>query len=463
MPRHDNRLHFTSRGPIVASFDRGSVDHRLIKPINPNVNRYTASAHTPCITSSSHKLHHTSPQPAPASAVITTSKNLHDSTVHAIHRMSQLSSHRKDLVSFTSPPRSKRKATRERNPLLQDFKRTRLGIDTSLTPDQHIGKSPPQGQPVQCQSPPPVHLPTTIWPSATKLRSSGFGRPSKRHNFRQTACFETTFICLFKSKFLDESSLLTLCSLHPLIHHLCAMIERLKTHDFSVLATYNLSWSSQQEIPKNKAITTLAALLHYDGRVSDVMRFAGNNYTGEYRNIKKRIKQLEGLVDKDLLLRYYDVMTLGAPTEFTAETTRENAMLHLQRGNHPSVALKHEQVMKTMNKEERNNFVIAFPNWMARFALDLFFTPQHILVKPNKSDRQITDASRRYTPTSVPVNMMTSTKHGVELNCDFGDTLTKLLVRIWNLRITYPYSDIILHANDVKSCFRQLKHHPDVA
>ena len=241
------------------------------------------------------------------------------------------------------------------------------------------------------------------------------------------------------------------------------MIERLKTHDFSVLATYNLSWSSQQEIPKNKAITTLAALLHYDGRVSDVMRFAGNNYTGEYRNIKKRIKQLEGLVDKDLLLRYYDVMTLGAPTEFTAETTRENAMLHLQRGNHPSVALKHEQVMKTMNKEERNNFVIAFPNWMARFALDLFFTPQHILVKPNKSDRQITDASRRYTPTSVPVNMMTSTKHGVELNCDFGDTLTKLLVRIWNLRITYPYSDIILHANDVKSCFRQLKHHPDVA
>eukprot|EP00956_Cyclotella_meneghiniana_P021788 scaffold40215_cov132-Cyclotella_meneghiniana.AAC.1 len=91
-------------------------------------------------------------------------------------------------------------------------------------------------------------------------------------------------------------------------------------------------------------------------------------------------------------------------------------MLHLQRGNHPSVALKHEQVMKTMNKEERNNFVIAFPNWMARFALDLFFTPQHILVKPNKSDRQITDASRRYTPTSVPVNMMTSTKHGVELN-----------------------------------------------
>ena len=37
-----------------------------------------------------------------------------------------------------------------------------------------------------------------------------------------------------------------------------------------------------------------------------------------------------------------------------------------------------------------------------------------------------------------------------------------LLIRIWNLRITYPFLDIVLHANDVKSCFRQLKHHPDM-
>ena len=38
----------------------------------------------------------------------------------------------------------------------------------------------------------------------------------------------------------------------------------------------------------------------------------------------------------------------------------------------------------------------------------------------------------------------------------------RILIRIWRLRITYPLRDIILHANDVKSCFRQIKHHPDV-
>ena len=57
---------------------------------------------------------------------------------------------------------------------------------------------------------------------------------------------------------------------------------------------------------------------------------------------------------------------------------------------------------------------------------------------------------------------MTSTREGVELECLFGDTFIRVLTRIWNLRITYPTSDIILTANDVKSCFRQLKHHPDV-
>ena len=34
---------------------------------------------------------------------------------------------------------------------------------------------------------------------------------------------------------------------------------------------------------------------------------------------------------------------------------------------------------------------------------------------------------------------------------------------MYNLQISYPTDDIVVHANDVKSCFRQIKHHPDVA
>ena len=58
---------------------------------------------------------------------------------------------------------------------------------------------------------------------------------------------------------------------------------------------------------------------------------------------------------------------------------------------------------------------------------------------------------------------MTSTPHGSELQCKFGSVREELLSRAYNLRVSYPTDDIVVHANDVKSCFRQIKHHPDVA
>ncbi len=54
------------------------------------------------------------------------------------------------------------------------------------------------------------------------------------------------------------------------------------------------------------------------------------------------------------------------------------------------------------------------------------------------------------------------TKDGMELNCTFGMVMTNFLTYLWNLRITFPNRDIAIHANNVKSCFWQLKHHPNV-
>ena len=57
---------------------------------------------------------------------------------------------------------------------------------------------------------------------------------------------------------------------------------------------------------------------------------------------------------------------------------------------------------------------------------------------------------------------MTSTSQGTEMACLYGDTFVSLLERVWDLRITYPTLDIVTHANDVKSCFKQMKLHPDI-
>jgi hypothetical protein len=353
----------------------------------------------------------------------------------------------------------KRKNDPNKNLELQEFKRNRLGIDPSLPEEQRIGK-PVYCTP--CNPAKPHNISAHTWPTPTELRTQGFGQPSKNHSFRTEATFEHTLIYLFKSCCLDTASISALSGAHPLIGHLHKTIRMLEHYNFQSLREYNPDWAKQTSIQESKVRAGLACLLHYDGRVSDVMRFAGNNYTGAHRNIKERVKRLQGLVDDDLLERYITIMTTGAPTKFNAESSAENTRLYWRKGNHSSIQPALEQVQKTMNKEERNNHVLALPNWTYRFLPDCFITPQHNLVKPGKADRLIFDASLKHDAFAVPVNGMTSTHEGIELDCIFGDTFKKVLTRIWNLRLTYPNHDIIIHANDVKSCFRQIKHHPDV-
>lgn len=182
---------------------------------------------------------------------------------------------------------------------------------------------------------------------------------------------------------------------------------------------------------------------------------------GAHRDAEKVAERIRPLINNEELVQHYiRVMTVGCPNEMVAETSRANALKYWRGGNNPSINKHLEQVMKTMNKEERNCFVIALSGWMWRFIPHLFYTPQHLLKKLGKNDRLIFDATFRHDEDSIPLNMMTST--ATELDCLFGDVKQRLLVRIWNLRISHPAVDIVLHANDVKSCFRQLKHHPSV-
>ena len=118
-----------------------------------------------------------------------------------------------------------------------------------------------------------------------------------------------------------------------------------------------------------------------------------------------------------------------------------------------------------MAKEHCNRFNMSLPNYIARYMPRLFLTSQHALTSPAKAIRLIFDAAKRFTVGSnsnTLINMMTSTRFGTEMLCLYGNTFIQLLERIYDLRITYPLLDIVLHANDAKSCFKQLNLHPDI-
>ena len=42
--------------------------------------------------------------------------------------------------------------------------------------------------------------------------------------------------------------------------------------------------------------------------------------------------------------------------------------------------------MKTLNKEDINQYLLPFPNWLARFFKNIHLTAQGLLSKPGKND-----------------------------------------------------------------------------
>ncbi len=149
----------------------------------------------------------------------------------------------------------------------------------------------------------------------------------------------------------------------------------------------------QTDINPQKQTTFFACLLHYRMDTSLVMRYLGGNYMAVHRNIDGIIQRISPYVDANLLQHYRRVMTTGCPNKFNTTCSQENFMTYREHGNNPLITKKLNAVMKTMNKEERNNFVIPLPSWVAWFMPHIFLTPQHNLVKEGRKDQLIFNAA----------------------------------------------------------------------
>jgi hypothetical protein len=202
-------------------------------------------------------------------------------------------------------------------------------------------------------------------PQPCDLLCSSFGKPSASHSFVQDACFETSYMLIIKSGFFEPADILALHGCHPLFSHLLCTCIHLCHYDFLWLTQYNLDWDKQQSLNRNKAYAFLACLLHYNLSVASTIHFLRNNYSDAYRDIPSIFNSLRShSIAESLILHYSRVMTVGCPNHLNESTLCNNALLYWQKGNHLSIRAKMDQVMTTMNKEEKNNYVIHVPHWL---------------------------------------------------------------------------------------------------
>jgi hypothetical protein len=209
-------------------------------------------------------------------------------------------------------------------------------------------------------------------------------------------------VIVLKAGFFEPADILALHECHPLLSHMLCACVHLRNYEFLWMWQYNPAWATQSSLDDDKAYAFLACLLHYNLSVALTIWFLGNNYTGEYHDIPSIMAflRLHGIAD-DIISSYNRVMTMGCPNHFNASTTRDNALLYWRCSNHPSIRAKINQVMETMNKKERNNYVVHIPHWIWRFVPHCFITPQHILVKPGKKASPSHAASSKPSPPAL--------------------------------------------------------------
>ena len=67
-----------------------------------------------------------------------------------------------------------------------------------------------------------------------------------------------------------------------------------------------------------------AAAIHYNFHLPSVIRYTGNNYTADYRDIDWTLNKVKDIIPADGYSELERVFKIGSPNILIAESSREN-------------------------------------------------------------------------------------------------------------------------------------------
>jgi hypothetical protein len=132
----------------------------------------------------------------------------------------------------------------------------------------------------------------------------------------------------------------------------------------------------------------------------------------------------------------------------------------IKRGNSVAFEQNLPLVQKAINKEDKYSHLVPLDMQICTFSPHCRVTSQCLIQKPGKTDRLCWDGSTMKKPTDEVMNQVTPTRN--EMPITFGSVKRKMLIDIYNLRVSYPSATILLALADIKACFRFARIHPDL-
>jgi len=158
------------------------------------------------------------------------------------------------------------------------------------------------------------------------------------------------------------------------------MLACSKTVAFSSLKNPIAIFSEHKCIATSRVKKFLADVVHYHLDLPIVIRSLVGNYTEEYRDTCSTLKTLRvARYDKLIINDVKYTLLTGYPNKIIASSLHANFIELKRCGNHTTIKKNFDQVINTLNKEDRNQYLLLFPNWLARFFKNIHLTPQGLL------------------------------------------------------------------------------------
>jgi hypothetical protein len=173
-------------------------------------------------------------------------------------------------------------------------------------------------------------------------------------------------------------------------------------------------------------------------------------YVGKTRDSAVILAKVSPYINKEDSKHVKRIINQGCPSHLHFKEEYENKHLALWKGNQHTFLLHPKVTAKTMNKEEKNSHVLPFKHWLVYFSPWCHVTPQGIQEKYNKF-RVIFNLSMQTSPDEIILNHKTSRDGKAVIN--FGQAKTRLLINIYNWRVSYPDEIIYLALADITACF----------
>jgi len=235
---------------------------------------------------------------------------------------------------------------------------------------------------------------------------------------------------------------------------------RLLALDFSPLLQPRYDYQQQEQISEQRVDMAGALLLHFGLEPGTAVRCLGLEYTGANRNVEATLSTVKPHIDKEDYDHIERILTQGCPAEFNVEESTESKLEIMSRGNQPAFDNKTEEVTKMMNKEDKFSHVLPLRIYILRCSPYMRCTSQIIVQKPGKDDRVAWNGTGKRRADDFAMNEVTPTDK--EALVTFGSTWQDFLGWLYNMRVSFPYSDILLAMADIKACFRYPRIAPDL-